>query len=106
MARWYDKHEKLRKNIDKLKFSEKNFRDYLLSGVMVLIKKHRPRLLEDFVQDFPLEIHRRRWYDKDPYLWLIINGLRHADQELLDEVASYMEAEQEKAASNTGLMTR
>ena len=105
MARWYDKHKHLKGNIDKLQYIDKSFREYLLSGIRALIKNKHPQLLEESIQKFPLEINRRRWYDKDPYLWLIINGLEHASQELLDEVASYLQTEQEKAANHSGLMT-
>jgi hypothetical protein len=40
--------------------------------------------------DFPLDINRRRWYDKDPYLWLIMNGLKYASDELLASVTKYL----------------
>jgi hypothetical protein len=36
-----------------------------------------------------------RWYDKDPYLWLLFNGLRFADTEVMKKVTLYQE-------SNTG----
>ena len=94
MARWYDAHEKLGKNIDKLKFTERNLRDFMLSKVMKLIKQHDPRLLDKFVERFPLDIQRRRWYDQDPYLWLIINGLEYGDDDLIDKVADLLEQEQ------------
>lgn len=34
--------------------------------------------------EFPLEILRRRWYDKDPYVWLLFNGLRYAEIRVLE----------------------
>ncbi|MBU0480695.1 MAG: hypothetical protein KKG47_06320 [Proteobacteria bacterium] len=100
MARWYDAHEKLGKNIDKLKYTEKNLRDFLLSKVMRMIKQHDPHLLDKFVDRFPLDIKRRRWYDQDPYLWLIINGLEYGRQELLDEVGNLLEEEQARQAAD------
>ena len=102
MARWYDAHEKLCRNIDKLKFTERNLRDYMVSKVMKVIKCHDPHLLDKFVARFPLDIQRRRWYDKDPYLWLVINGLEYGSAELLDKVADLLEEEQKNAKSENG----
>lgn len=96
MSRWYDVHKKLCKNIDKLKFTEKSLRDFMLSKVMKMIRLHDPHLLDKFVARFPLDIQRRRWYDRDPYLWLIINGLEYGNKKLLDEVADLLDEEQRK----------
>lgn len=93
MNRWYDKYEKLGDQIDRLKFTKRSHRDQLVQGVMKIIKKDTPSLLDRFVMDFPLDILRRRWYDKDPYLWLIINGLKYADKDLLDKVTEFLEEE-------------
>ena len=100
MARWYDAYELLGKNIDRLKFMEKGRRDRLLVGVMRLIRQHCPTLLDQFVLEFPLEINRRRWYDKDPYLWLIVNGLKYAEDELRNAVAAYLEDEYKRSGDN------
>ena len=102
MARWYDAHKKLGRNLDKLKFTERNLRDFMVAKVMKLIKQRDPHLLDKFVARFPLDIQRRRWYDKDPYLWLIINGLEYADRELLDEVANLLEEEQKNGQQGSG----
>ena len=91
MNRWYDKYEKLGRHIDQMKDMESGRRDNLVRGIMAIIRKHNPNLLEQFVLDFPLELNRQRWYDNDPYLWLTINGLQHAQLDLLETVALYME---------------
>ena len=81
--------------------TDANFRDYLLSGVMGIIRSHDRQLLDKFVSEFPLDFNRRRWYDQDPYLWLIVNGLSYAGQDLLDAVADYLENEQQKKNGET-----
>lgn len=91
MSRWYDKYEKLGKHLDSLKEMEPIKRDNLIKGIMVIIKEENPDLLEDFVMEFPKEIRRRRWYDHDPYLWLLINGLKYGKEKLLKKVTVYLE---------------
>ncbi|MFW8601080.1 hypothetical protein ACOHYD_06320 [Desulfobacterota bacterium M19] len=96
--RWYDKYEKLGRHIDAMKDMDSNRRDALLQGIMAIIRRHSPDLLEKFILEFPLDNSRQRWYDSDPYLWLTINGLQHGRPDLLETVALYM-AEEEEAAS-------
>ncbi|MBU0675214.1 MAG: hypothetical protein KJ950_11275 [Proteobacteria bacterium] len=101
MARWYDGHKKLGRNIDQLQYLDGHFRDYLLAGVLKLIRRDEPRLLDTFVAEFPFEFHRRRWYDRDPYLWLIINGLQYAGLGLQDAVADFLEEETKRHQAET-----
>ncbi len=89
--RWYDKDKLLGKNIDRIKNMNEERRGQVVGGIMRIIREAEPTLLDDHVMEFPLAIERRRWYDADPEIWLIINGLRYASKELLEKVASYME---------------
>jgi hypothetical protein len=91
--RWYDKELNLGKNIDRLKHASNNRRDTMLRGILRIINQYNPSLLDDNVMNFPLDIEKRRWYDSDPDLWLIVNGLKYANQEIKDNVANYMEQE-------------
>ncbi|MFC1586519.1 hypothetical protein ACFL5V_13310 [Fibrobacterota bacterium] len=91
MKRWYDKYGELAKNLDSFKEMEPKQKDPLIKGIMELIKEHQPELLAaEKAFEFPLEIKRRRWYDKDPYLWLMINTLQGASRELLKLVSDYL----------------
>lgn len=67
----------------------------LIQGMMCLIREYQDDLLDRFVLDFPLEPepNRSQWYDKDPYLWLVINGVQYANRTLQRQVAAYLEAE-------------
>ena len=96
MNRWYDKYEKLGQLIDDMKNMAASQRDQLVRGIMKIMRKHSPDLLESFVLDFPLEYTRQRWYDQDPYLWLTINGLHHAELDLLETVTNFLEEENTK----------
>lgn len=99
MNRWYDKYEKLGRFIDGMKDMATSQRDQLVRGIMEIMRKHSPDLLEKFVLDFTLELSRQRWYDKDPYLWLTINGLQHAELDVLETVSNFLEEENIKSRS-------
>lgn len=91
--RWYDHYETLGRHIDSLKEMKANRRDHLVKGIQKIMQQHSPKLLDDSVIDFPLDSARLRWYDKDPYLWLTINGLQQANPDLLETVSLYLEEE-------------
>jgi len=91
--RWYDHYETLGRHIDSLKEMSPGRRDHLVRGIQAIMQRHSPNLLDDSVIDFPLDSARQRWYDKDPYLWLTINGLQQAGPDLLETVALYLEEE-------------
>jgi len=93
--RWYDKYEKLGEYIEGMKDMETGRRDRLVRGIMEIMRRHCPDLLERFVLDFPLDISRQRWYDNDPYLWLTINGLQFAPPDILATVTLYLEEHRE-----------
>ena len=90
-TRWYDKDKRLSELLDMFKTMSKKKRDNLVNGLMDIIRENQISLIEDHVMEFPLNIFQRRWYDKDPYLWLIFNGLSKADDELLEKVKIYLE---------------
>ena len=96
--RWYDQYETLGRHIDSLKDMSASRRDHLIRNIQAIMQRHSPNLLDDSVLDFPLDLARLRWYDKDPYLWLTINGLQQADPDLLETVALYLEEESVQSA--------
>lgn len=89
--RWYDKHKKLAGLLERFKGMPQEQRNGLVSGVMEIIKPMDPKLVDKHVMEFPLETQRRRWYDMDPYLWLLFNGLRYANAEILKKTTAYLE---------------
>jgi hypothetical protein len=90
MKRWYDSH-RVGKQLDLFKGMTKKQRDPIILNIMSIIKKYGSSFIDNAVVEFPLEPHQRRWYDADPYLWIIFNGLQRADIKLLDEIAMYLE---------------
>ena len=89
--RWYDKYERLAICLERFKGMPHASRDRLIAGVFDILRQTNPDILEKQFIKFPLEILRRRWYDKDPYLWLLFNGLKFVDTEVLEMVTSYLE---------------
>jgi hypothetical protein len=87
--RWYDRH-RVGKYLDLFRDMTKDERDPIILGIMQLVKEYGSAFIDESVMDFPLELLRRRWYDKDPYLWIIFNGLQRAEPELLDKIADYL----------------
>ena len=95
--RWYDRHEKLAKYLDGLKDMDPDIRTHVVRRLLSALRAEHPQLVSaDSVLEFPLDFRRRRWYDKDPYLWLVMNGLSNAPHDFLgrgvddvDELAAF-----------------
>lgn len=88
--RWYDHNPALAECLESMRYLEPAIRDALVRDILKLIRSRRPDLLEAGRSlDFPLDLFRRRWYDKDPYLWLVINTLRMGNEALHEAVITY-----------------
>ena len=94
MNRWYDNHSNLGKRLDAFKEINQKTRDPIIKCVMDLVQQCEPSLLSyEKAFDFPFDFNRRRWYDNDPYLWVMFNVLKIADDTLLQSVEDYLEKE-------------
>lgn len=85
--RWYDNYPELSIYIEKLKDIDKKKRDEIFIKIKDLINENNPELIDKYVIEFPMGL-KRRWYDKDPFSWLIINSLKYAAKEFLDKVTA------------------
>ena len=101
MNRWYDRDRKLSCLLDSFKTMGEESRDRLCSGIIGLIHKFQAPLIDEDAMKFPLEFPSRRWYDKDPYLWLIFNGLRRANNTLIKKVTDYLDKNVEESTLST-----
>jgi hypothetical protein len=93
-SRWYDKHPELKQLMDVLKVSQISEQEKIIGGMKELIMEHDPELMDRWVLEFPLTT-KRRWYDKNPYSWLVINSLKYADRRLVRGVILYLKGELE-----------
>jgi hypothetical protein len=87
--RWYDKYPGLQKSIEKLKDLDKHERDEIIQGIKDLIFNYDNELIANNSMEFPLEC-KRRWYDSDPYAWLVINALQYVDEDLITDIIIYL----------------
>lgn len=94
--RWYEYDDRLNRYIEGLRDIPHFERYRLVQGMMCLITEYQDDLLDRFVLDFPLEIDNGQWYDRDPDLWLVINGLQYGDQQLHHQIAAYLSAKMDK----------
>lgn len=94
MSRWYDKYAALNMRLEAFKEMDQKLKDRLVKGMMALVNNYDPNLLSyEKAFDFPLTVNRQRWYDQDPYLWLLFNTLKMADATLLRQIEDYLAQE-------------
>ncbi len=87
--RWYDNYPDLSIRIEKIKNLNKEERNRIILAMKDIIIDYDYELLNRYVLEFPMT-HNRRWYDKDPFSWLTINGLKYANKELLNKIITYL----------------
>ena len=88
--RWYDGNPALSGCIEKLKTADREYVERLMTDIENIVMKHDASLFDKHVMEFDI---KRRWYDKNPYTWIIINSLRYASADLIDEVVAYLKKE-------------
>jgi hypothetical protein len=87
--RWYDKYPDLRILLDKLRELKKRKRDAIILEIKEIIKKRDECLFDKYVFEFPLS-SRQRWYDNNPFSWLVINAMKYADEDLITDIILYL----------------
>lgn len=87
--RWYDRYLDLGHHIERLKSLKKKERDKIILGMKDVIMDYDDELIDRHVIDFPLSF-KRRWYDKDPFSWMVINALMYADKALLNKITDFL----------------
>lgn len=92
MGRWYDAMPRLRKGLDTFKEMNHEVREPFLKAIIDFVGKQDPSLLtEDKVCNFRLDSYRLRWYEHDPYCWLVFNMLEFSNVTILESVEDYLE---------------
>ena len=92
MNRWYDQNRKLKYYLDCLQEVEQPLCEKIIKDIMTIVRKHDGALLDRFSEEYPLEIRKQRWYDQNPYLWIIYNGMSYASEEVIEHIIDYFES--------------
>ena len=87
--RWYDDNPRLALLLNLLRNQDKGCRDNIINELKDIIIYYDDSLIDIHVVDFPMT-EKRRWYDKDPYSWLVINSIKYADNELLSRITKHL----------------
>lgn len=91
MNRWYDKDVLLADYIEKLRDAEEPERDLWVKDLLSIMQESEPDSLKtENLIEFPIKIFRRRWYDSDPYLWLLMNGMQSLEPPSLSKIKEYL----------------
>jgi len=96
--RWYDEHPTLANGLAALRDAPHPLRRALVKDCLGTLQRLAGNVLERHVGSFPLEVHRRRWYDDDPELWMLVHGLQHAGPTCHDAVADLLRLGTSRAA--------
>ncbi|MDN2662556.1 hypothetical protein [Psychromonas sp. 14N.309.X.WAT.B.A12] len=99
MSRWYDKRPQLGKGLDQFKEMDPQVREPILKAIIHLVEQEEPSLLSDEkANEFRLDSARLRWYEHDPYCWLVFNILEFASIAIWESVEDFLEARLSLAA--------
>ena len=87
--RWHDKDPVLSALLEKIQRLDEREQDQMMIEVKYIINKYDHTLIGKHIEEYK---SRRRWYDKNPYTWLVINALKYSPPQLLDEVKSFLQS--------------
>lgn len=92
MSRWYDKRPQLGKGLDQFKEMEPQVREPILKEIIDLVEKEAPSLLSDEkTNGFRLDSAGLRWYEHDPFCWLVFNILEFASVAIWESVEVFLQ---------------
>jgi len=92
--RWYDKNKKLASLLGILRTLDPSDQERVVAEMKEIIMGYDQELMDRWVLEFPLTT-KRRWYDRNPYSWLVINSLKYADSRLLGGIILFLKDELE-----------
>ncbi len=87
--RWYDKYPDLAELFNKIKIKKESERNVIILDIKKIIMTHDPEIINRNVMNFPLPL-KRRWYDKDPYSWTVINVLKYVEEKIINEIINFL----------------
>jgi hypothetical protein len=91
--RWYDRDKRFADALDRFMKAHPRKSVEIIRRLLDMIKESNPDILGGFTIPDDVDRWTRRWYDKDPTFWLVVNGLKHAPKKLVSSIARYLEKE-------------
>lgn len=88
--RWFDSSEPLARSIGLLKHLHKRRRDRVFDDIRKVIEDWSPGIFDKEVSGLTF---KRRWYDKDPYAWLVINVMEKVPEDLYPKIIEIIDQE-------------
>lgn len=88
--RWYDRYPLLVEHLENLKAMEPRRREKLATCIIRIISDNAPEILAKPVFKAPQTQFQKRWYDKEPLLWLAVNAMKYLDEGDLRQVMDYL----------------
>ena len=88
--RWYDKYPILAEHFENLKAMEPRKRVKIAMGIIRIINERAPDVLARPFFKSPPKQFQKRWYDKEPLLWLAMNAPKYLDDGNLRQVMNYL----------------
>ena len=93
MKRWYDKNEKLAKQLNNLTKAPVETKQKIIKGLLDIIQDSDEEFASRFKVPIDIDLWSRRDYDDEAATWIIINNLKYADESLLQKVTEYIDKE-------------
>lgn len=93
MKRWYDKNEKLAKQLNNLTKASVETKQKIIKGLLDIIQDSDKEFASRFKVPIDIDLWSRRDYDDEAATWIVINNLKYADENLLQKVTEYIEKE-------------
>jgi hypothetical protein len=94
MKRWYDKNEKVAKQLDALIKAPSETKLKIIKGLLDIIQENADQeIVSRFKVPLDIDLWSRRDYDDEAATWIVINNLKYVDEKILDQVADFIEKE-------------
>lgn len=94
MKRWYDKNEKLAKQLDALIKAPAETKLKIINGLLDIIKESADQdIVNRFKVPVDIDLWSRRDYDDEAATWIVINNLKYVDEKILEKVTEFIEKE-------------
>ncbi|MCG8572832.1 MAG: hypothetical protein MJB14_22090 [Spirochaetes bacterium] len=89
--RWYDAYPNFAYHLEKCKYLIESDLEKVMDQIKSIIMDYNADLLEKHVKDFPLDSKKRRWYDKNPYSWMVVNSIKFVDEVTIENITEFID---------------